>query len=118
MNTKLDYDDEETSSNFWQIDGEESLRDESTSYGKEIDSYEAKLVSSSLSAEKRALVPPTHHAMGVSVIEGLVKSVAMTIVSEIGDKTFFVAALMAMRHPRRLVLIGAFGALAVRFLKK
>lgn len=51
--------------------------------------------------------------MGLSVIEGLFKSVAMTIVSEIGDKTFFVAAVMAMRHPRRLVLAGAFGALAI-----
>lgn len=37
----------------------------------------------------------------------------MTVVSEIGDKTFFVAALMAMRNPRRLVLAGAYGALAL-----
>lgn len=51
--------------------------------------------------------------MGLSVMEGFFKSVAMTIVSEIGDKTFFVAALMAMRYPRRLVLGGAFGALAI-----
>ncbi|KAH7445930.1 hypothetical protein KP509_01G029100 [Ceratopteris richardii] len=51
--------------------------------------------------------------MGLSAVEGFIKSVAMTIVSEIGDKTFIVAALMAMRHPRRLVFAGAFGALAM-----
>lgn len=51
--------------------------------------------------------------MGLSVVQGFIKSIAMTIVSEIGDKTFFVAALMAMRHPRRLVFGGAFGALAI-----
>jgi Ca2+/H+ antiporter, TMEM165/GDT1 family len=35
----------------------------------------------------------------------------MIIVSEIGDKTFLVAALMAMRHPRLLVFSAAFAAL-------
>jgi len=36
--------------------------------------------------------------------------------AELGDKTFFIAALMAMNHPRRLVFAGAFGALAVMTL--
>ena len=35
----------------------------------------------------------------------------MIIVSEIGDKTFLVAALMAMRHPRLVVFSSAFCAL-------
>lgn len=35
----------------------------------------------------------------------------MIIVSEIGDKTFLVAALMAMRHPRLVVFTSAFSAL-------
>ncbi len=35
----------------------------------------------------------------------------MIVVSEIGDKTFLVAALMAMRHPRLLVFSAAFSAL-------
>ncbi|XP_024530983.1 GDT1-like protein 5 isoform X3 [Selaginella moellendorffii] len=51
--------------------------------------------------------------MGASLIQGFLKSTAMTIVSEIGDKTFFVAALMAMRHPRGVVLTGALLALVV-----
>ena len=33
-------------------------------------------------------------------------------VSELGDKTFFIAALLAMRHSRRLTLVGVLAALA------
>lgn len=35
----------------------------------------------------------------------------MILVSEIGDKTFLIAALMAMRHPRLVVFTAAFSAL-------
>ena len=41
----------------------------------------------------------------------LVQSFAMIIVSEIGDKTFLIAAILAMRHPRMVVFAGAFGSL-------
>ncbi|KZV19495.1 hypothetical protein F511_06357 [Dorcoceras hygrometricum] len=51
--------------------------------------------------------------MGLSVVQGFTKSLAMTVLSEIGDKTFFAAAILAMRHPRRLVLSGCLGALIV-----
>lgn len=51
--------------------------------------------------------------MNSSVIQGFTKSLAMTVLSEIGDKTFFAAAILAMRHPRRLVLAGCLGALIV-----
>ncbi len=34
-------------------------------------------------------------------------------VSELGDKTFFIAAILAMRHPRRWVFVGAVAALAL-----
>jgi putative Ca2+/H+ antiporter (TMEM165/GDT1 family) len=37
----------------------------------------------------------------------------MILISEIGDKTFFIAAIMAMRNPRGVVFAGAIGALAV-----
>lgn len=43
----------------------------------------------------------------------LMNSVAMIIVTELGDKTFFIAAIMAMRHPRMIIYIGAMGALAL-----
>jgi putative Ca2+/H+ antiporter (TMEM165/GDT1 family) len=46
-------------------------------------------------------------------VEGFSKSALMILVSEIGDKTFFIAAIMAMRHPqltvrhaRRMALYG------------
>ncbi|KAJ0981335.1 hypothetical protein J5N97_009590 [Dioscorea zingiberensis] len=51
--------------------------------------------------------------MGFSLMEGFTKSLAMTVLSEIGDKTFFAAAILAMRHPRRLVLAGCLAALIV-----
>ncbi|XP_071088429.1 putative divalent cation/proton antiporter TMEM165 isoform X1 [Haliotis cracherodii] len=44
-------------------------------------------------------------------IHGFVASLSVIIVSELGDKTFFIAAIMAMRHSRLTVLTGALGAL-------
>ncbi|KAI9084935.1 hypothetical protein K1719_033108 [Acacia pycnantha] len=48
-----------------------------------------------------------------SVVQGFTKSLAMTVLSEIGDNTFFAAAILAMRYPRRLVLSGCLSALTV-----
>ena len=45
--------------------------------------------------------------------EGAVKSGTLILISEIGDKTFFIAAIMAMRHSRATVFAGAVGALGV-----
>ena len=44
-------------------------------------------------------------------LHGFIASLSMIIVSELGDKTFFIAAIMAMRHSRIVVLSGALGAL-------
>ncbi|KAK7870169.1 hypothetical protein R5R35_012727 [Gryllus longicercus] len=46
-------------------------------------------------------------------IHAFVASISVIIVSELGDKTFFIAAIMAMRHPRLTVFAGAMGALAL-----
>lgn len=46
-------------------------------------------------------------------LKALVQSFAMIIFSEIGDKTFLIAAILAMRHPRIVVFAGAFGSLVV-----
>jgi Ca2+/H+ antiporter, TMEM165/GDT1 family len=40
-------------------------------------------------------------------------SLSVIIVSELGDKTFFIAAIMAMRHPRLTVFAGAMLALGL-----
>ncbi|KAF4526893.1 hypothetical protein B566_EDAN014515 [Ephemera danica] len=46
-------------------------------------------------------------------IHAFVASLSVIIVSELGDKTFFIAAILAMRHPRVTVFVGAIGALAL-----
>jgi len=45
-------------------------------------------------------------------LEALGKSIGVIGASEIGDKTFFIAAIMAMRNPKWTVFAGALGALA------
>ncbi|KAG5720393.1 UPF0016 membrane protein C17G8.08c, partial [Termitomyces sp. T112] len=48
--------------------------------------------------------------------KALVQSFAMIIVSEIGDKTFLIAAILAMRHPRLTVFLGAWFSLVLMSL--
>ena len=43
----------------------------------------------------------------------LLQAFVMIIFSEIGDKTFLIAAILAMRHPRIVVFAGAISSLAV-----
>lgn len=50
---------------------------------------------------------------GEGGLQALLQSFTMIIFSEIGDKTFLIAAILAMRHARLLVFAGAFGSLAV-----
>eukprot|EP00994_Dinema_validum_P003024 NODE_1685_length_873_cov_122.814320_g1323_i0.p1 GENE.NODE_1685_length_873_cov_122.814320_g1323_i0~~NODE_1685_length_873_cov_122.814320_g1323_i0.p1 ORF type:complete len:258 (+),score=55.15 NODE_1685_length_873_cov_122.814320_g1323_i0:58-774(+) len=51
--------------------------------------------------------------MSGSFVDGFISSLAMIIVTELGDRTFFIAAIMAMRCSRTTVFLGAVGALAV-----
>lgn len=48
-----------------------------------------------------------------SFFHGFVATLSVIIVSELGDKTFFIAAIMAMRNPRWTVFVGAMSALAL-----
>ncbi|KAI4374029.1 hypothetical protein MLD38_012076 [Melastoma candidum] len=50
---------------------------------------------------------------GLGVFDAFFASLSMIMVSEIGDETFIIAALMAMRHPKSIVLSGALSALVV-----
>lgn len=50
---------------------------------------------------------------GVGLFDAFFASLSMILVSEIGDETFIIAALMAMRHPKSIVLSGALSALIV-----
>ncbi|KAH6665871.1 transmembrane protein PFT27 [Plectosphaerella plurivora] len=56
------------------------------------------------SGEEEGLIQPLH---------SYVLSLTMILVSEVGDKTFLVAALMAMKHDRMVVFSAAFSALLV-----
>jgi len=46
-------------------------------------------------------------------VDAFFSSVTMILVNELGDKTFFIAAVLAMKNSRALVLGGALGALAL-----
>jgi hypothetical protein len=46
-------------------------------------------------------------------LHSFIFSFAMIIISELGDKTFLIAALMAMSHPRAVVFSAAFASLFV-----
>lgn len=49
----------------------------------------------------------------LGLFDAFFASLSMILVSEIGDETFIIAALMAMRHPKSTVLSGALSALVV-----
>jgi putative Ca2+/H+ antiporter (TMEM165/GDT1 family) len=48
-----------------------------------------------------------------SFMSATINSLVMIIACELGDKTFFIAAVLAMRNGRLIVYLGAMGALAV-----
>jgi len=49
--------------------------------------------------------------MDKPVLEGISSSFVMILATELGDETFIIAAVMAMRHPKASVLGGALAAL-------
>jgi len=61
----------------------------------------------------REMPPVFDHVETEGTIEALLQAYCMIIFSEIGDKTFLIAAILAMRHPRAIVFAGALGSLIV-----
>ena len=55
----------------------------------------------------------TNRKVDYGFIHAFVASISVIIVSELGDKTFFIAAIMAMRHSSLIVFLGAIGALGL-----
>ena len=47
----------------------------------------------------------------MTFLSGFTAGLLLITLSELGDKTFFIAAILAMRHPRRWVFVGATAAL-------
>lgn len=50
-------------------------------------------------------------ATNLGFIHAFIASISVIVVSEIGDKTFFIAAILAMRHSRLIIYSGAMAAL-------
>lgn len=55
----------------------------------------------------------TVYANDMEFIRAFVQSLSVTVVSELGDKTFFIAAIMAMRYSKIVVFCGALSALGL-----
>ena len=53
------------------------------------------------------------NSLDAGFTHAFIASFSVIVVSEIADKTFFIAAIMAMKHPRIVVFTGAITALAV-----
>ncbi|XP_030376568.1 transmembrane protein 165 isoform X2 [Scaptodrosophila lebanonensis] len=68
----------------------------------ELSSTQHKLADDHLEAKKKA-----------GFIDAFTASISVILLTELGDKTFFIAAIMAMRHPRLIVFGGAIAALAL-----
>ncbi len=47
------------------------------------------------------------------MLDAITASLLLILVSELGDKTFFIAAILAMRHSRALIYLGVIAALAL-----
>ncbi|XP_026880264.2 transmembrane protein 165 [Electrophorus electricus] len=60
-----------------------------------------------------AVSPDESSKTNLGFIHAFVAAISVIIVSELGDKTFFIAAIMAMRYNRLTVLAGAMMALGV-----
>lgn len=52
-------------------------------------------------------------AVDTGFLDAFTASFSVILVTELGDKTFFIAAIMAMRHPRLIIFTGAISALAL-----
>lgn len=87
------------------VDAEKEPREESVESAP-VPSASAK----STDASGGSKLLPTEN---VGFIHAFLASISVILVSEIGDKTFFIAAIMAMKHPRLTVFTGAISALAL-----
>ncbi|XP_053980078.1 transmembrane protein 165 isoform X2 [Hylaeus volcanicus] len=56
---------------------------------------------------------PSQTKDNLSFLHAFIASLSVIVVSELGDKTFFIAAIMAMKHPRMTVFVGAISALGL-----
>ncbi|GAB4855853.1 hypothetical protein Ancab_024492 [Ancistrocladus abbreviatus] len=92
--------------------GAEAEREDSSQSIKDL-GRRSKVVLEHLGKDAHAIHLGINLDSGMGVVDAFFASLSMIIVSEIGDETFIIAALMAMRHPKSIVLSGALSALFV-----
>ena len=63
-----------------------------------------------------SLLAHSSATLGTGVLDSFVRALAVIVVTEVGDKTFFIAAILCMKYGRLVVYAGAMAALAVMHL--
>ena len=76
-----------------------------------IDDKNFKYKTSALDHWHDKIVQTLKNSANFGFIHAFIVSISVIIVSELGDKTFFIAAIMAMRYARLTIYSGAMGAL-------
>lgn len=74
---------------------------------------EVGLVRQDSQSEDGRIIQRSSSIFSLDFIHAFVASLSVIIVSELGDKTFFIAAIMSMRHSRLVVFSGAMCALGL-----
>ena len=69
-----------------------------------------------MSAVEELLISSSSVASTSGFTDSFLRSLAVIIVTEIGDKTFFIAAILCMKYGRLTVYLGAMAALTVMHL--
>ncbi|KAK7496352.1 hypothetical protein BaRGS_00012274 [Batillaria attramentaria] len=69
-----------------------------------------------MEVETEAKDPPRMLANMGGFVSSLLASLSFITLSEVGDKTFFIAAILAMRHSRMLVFSGAMVANTIMYI--
>ncbi|EDW59573.1 putative divalent cation/proton antiporter TMEM165 isoform X1 [Drosophila virilis] len=72
-----------------------------------------KLPTESDGIQEKQVEPTRDTKKKGTFIDAFTASISVILLTELGDKTFFIAAIMAMRHPRLIVFGGAIAALAL-----
>ncbi|CAK9821657.1 Transmembrane protein 165 [Anthophora retusa] len=75
--------------------------------------YDGRFQMIMTSTKPEGVISPQLPKDNLGFLHAFIASLSVIVVSELGDKTFFIAAIMAMKHPRLIVFAGAISALVV-----
>ncbi|CAK9814898.1 Transmembrane protein 165 [Anthophora quadrimaculata] len=75
--------------------------------------YDGRFQMIMTSTKPEGVISPQLPKDNLGFLHAVIASLSVIVVSELGDKTFFIAAIMAMKHPRLIVFAGVISALVV-----